>query len=121
MTYERIIRRKLNSTTFNGGDTYVDARPIIELYKTLPKKSKYTMKKMIRELKFDDVITIQLFHSCEHLATGLSCFQRIKNMFKAKDYIYFLEMGELLVPRQGRHQKSHIDLINLILELPNIN
>jgi hypothetical protein len=112
------LTRKLKTISLAPGIVYVDAHYILKLYKSLPKKRKHTIKKMIRELKLDDILTVQLFDESTQ-TKQLSFVERVKSMFRKPNYLYYIELDEFLNPKEGRHKAAHIHLLDAILSGPD--
>jgi hypothetical protein len=106
------------ATIIIDGKPYVNAVLINDLYKTLPRKSGSTQKKLVNELQLDQPASV--WRRNKDKAKVGTIATRILDQFKPQMQDLYVDVHEIETPKDGPNKQNHIELLRMISELPNL-
>ena len=107
---------KLEDLLVVKGHTYVTADAVNNAYKTLEGKTHSTQRKLLRDLKVKQCITVK--QPCDSPAHPRSCKTMFINLFKRYQCTTYIPINELSTPKEGPNKQSHVELLRRICLIP---
>jgi hypothetical protein len=106
------------ATILIAGNPYVNAVLINDLYKTLPRKSGSTQKKLVNDLRLDQPTSV--WRRNKDKAKVGTIATRILDQFKPQMQDLYVNAHEIETPKDGPNKQNHIELLRMISELPDL-
>jgi hypothetical protein len=106
------------ATILIAGKPYVNAVLINDLYKTLPRKSGSTQKKLVNDLLLDQPASV--WRRNKDKAKVGTIATRILDQFKPQMQDLYVDVHEIETPKDGPNKQNHIELLRLISKLPDL-
>jgi hypothetical protein len=113
-----MIQNKFETITIDS-QIYVKVSLINDLYRTLPRKSGTTQKKIVDELQLAKHAAVWRRNK-DNSKVG-TVATRILNQFKSQSQDIYVDVREIMTPKEGAHKEEHIKLLQMISKLPDLN
>ena len=113
------IQDKFDTISSEDGLLYVKAKPIANMYSSMPKKSGTTQKKLVKELQVHSFMITWDRHKDKSKKGTIAT--KLMSQFKSQVHTMYISVHDLDTPKDGPNKDNHIQLLQLIDALPDIN
>jgi hypothetical protein len=112
-----MIQNKFETITIDN-QIYVKVSFINDLYRTLPRKSGTTQLKIVDELQLDKHAAVWRRNKDKSKLGTVAT--RFLNQFKSQSQDIYVDVREIMTPKEGPHKLNHIRLLQMINEQPDL-
>jgi hypothetical protein len=113
-----MIQNKFETITIDS-QIYVKVSFINDLYRTLPRKSGTTQLKIVDELQLDKHAAVWRRNKDKSKLGTVAT--RFLNQFKSQSQDIYVDVREIMTPKEGPHKSNHIRLLQMINDQPDLN